>query len=997
MKNYLRSLFSAVSFFCCLLVSQSSFAQVINNQSFDGVTFPPVGWLVPGGPPGGVLSRVTAGTSPAQTPHSGLGELQWNSNSTSSGTTGFLESPWISWSGRGASTPTVSFWFWRDVSAFNASPYLTEGVNISVASFSGQTALGFVPRAGAASASGTYLVSGSVLTTVTSGWFQYTFNIPPSYNTCNNVILFQFASNGGDNCFMDDVQYISYPSAGDVIPVMSLDSTCLHFGSVAVNGSRKDSLMISNTGCDTLKVSSIVATPGVFTVSPSSVNVLPGQQPTYIKVTFLPTAQTTYTGTVTFNSNDNVSSNTVCLTGTGVPPPIISVTPTALTATLSCCDSVTQSLTIHNTGGANLNSNITGGGVSNAKPKVLIITTASDAGTNAQNALVSTGQFNLSDINILVNPGTLTMSMLAPYNAVLVWTDNTFSTTMVGDTLKKFVDNGGGVIIGTYGFSTTWQMSGGIMAPNYSPFSPSASQCVSGTINLLTLPNPNHPIFKNISINPTYNTNCNYSNPFLNPGATLLATDMSGNNVVAENHSGKVVGMVIYPNNLNLANASTDMMFANALYYVYNKSTWLSANPTTTTTISGGTSNVNVKFKSCGLTAGTYTANVTISSNDPVNPIVNVPCTLTVQGSAQISFSKPCLNFGSLMVGATAQDSVLVTNTGCGNLNISSIVSSSGNYTVTPTSGSLLPGQAAYVKVTFAPPAIGGNPGTVTFYSNIANATVCLSGTGIAPLSLSVTLAGGNNQSLAICSVCDDGFAWGYNGYGQLGDGTTTDRHTSVPINLTNIVAVASGYYHSLGLKSNGTVWAWGNNGWGNLGDGTYNQRLNPVPVTGLTGVATAVAAGYYHSLALKGNGTVWAWGNNGNGQLGNGTTNQSPIPVQVSPLTGTVTAVAAGYYHSLALKSDGTVWAWGNNGNGQLGDGTTTQRLSPIQVTALTGTVIAIACGQFHSLAIKSDGSVWAWGNNGNGQLGDGTSGTNRLTPVQVTVLTGTVTAIAA
>src|ERR1017187_9805062 len=115
MKNYLRSLFSAVSFFCCLLVSQSSFAQVINNQSFDGVTFPPVGWLVPGGPPGGVLSRVTAGTSPAQTPHSGLGELQWNSNSTSSGTTGFLESPWISWSGRGASTPTVSFWFWRDI------------------------------------------------------------------------------------------------------------------------------------------------------------------------------------------------------------------------------------------------------------------------------------------------------------------------------------------------------------------------------------------------------------------------------------------------------------------------------------------------------------------------------------------------------------------------------------------------------------------------------------------------------------------------------------------------------------------------------------------------------------------------------------------------------------------------------------------------------------------------------------------------------------------
>ncbi|MEK7453161.1 MAG: hypothetical protein AAB614_02910, partial [Patescibacteria group bacterium] len=144
----------------------------------------------------------------------------------------------------------------------------------------------------------------------------------------------------------------------------------------------------------------------------------------------------------------------------------------------------------------------------------------------------------------------------------------------------------------------------------------------------------------------------------------------------------------------------------------------------------------------------------------------------------------------------------------------------------------------------------------------------------------------------------------------------------------------------------------------------------------------TAISGGASHSLALKSDGTVWAWGSNANGELGDGTTIDKRKPVQVSGLTG-VTAISGGAYFSLALKSDGTVWSWGHNYQGKLGDGTTTTRYTPVQVLGLTG-VTAISTKNSHSLALKSDGTVWSWGRNIYGQIGDGTT-TYRLLPVQV------------
>ena len=167
--------------------------------------------------------------------------------------------------------------------------------------------------------------------------------------------------------------------------------------------------------------------------------------------------------------------------------------------------------------------------------------------------------------------------------------------------------------------------------------------------------------------------------------------------------------------------------------------------------------------------------------------------------------------------------------------------------------------------------------------------------------------------------------------------------------------------------------------------------------VSGLPTCATqgnaAVTSGESHSASLKRDGTVWAWGGNNFGQVGDGTTTHRWSPVQVSGLTG-VTGLDAGEAHSLALRQDGTVWTWGYNTDGQLGDGTTTHRASPVQVPGLSS-VTALAPGRTHSLVLRQDGTVWAWGANGNGQLGDGTT-TQRYSPVRVTGLSG-VTAIAA
>lgn len=259
-----------------------------------------------------------------------------------------------------------------------------------------------------------------------------------------------------------------------------------------------------------------------------------------------------------------------------------------------------------------------------------------------------------------------------------------------------------------------------------------------------------------------------------------------------------------------------------------------------------------------------------------------------------------------------------------------------------------------------------------------------------------VTMAAGGGYALAVTQT-GSVLGWGENGDGQLGDGSVTRRARPVSVRLpkgTRVTAVAAGFFHSLALTSTGSVLAWGSNGYGQLGDGTTVDRDLPVRVKLPKGTrVTEVAAGDYYSLALTSSGSVLAWGYNADGELGDGrSTAQSDLPVKVKLPMGTrATAIAGGGYSGLALTSAGSVLGWGDNHFGQLGigvQGSCTRHkhcVRPVKVKLPSGTrVTAIAGGGYHALALTSAGAVFAWGENQGGQLGDAST-TTRHVPVRV------------
>jgi len=270
-------------------------------------------------------------------------------------------------------------------------------------------------------------------------------------------------------------------------------------------------------------------------------------------------------------------------------------------------------------------------------------------------------------------------------------------------------------------------------------------------------------------------------------------------------------------------------------------------------------------------------------------------------------------------------------------------------------------------------------------------------------------ISAGDDHVLALKS---DGtiWAWGSNTHGELGDGTYQDSLDPVEVqNMSGITAIAAGKDHSLALKSDGTVWAWGYNSYGQLGSGSKNDMGSPTPleVNGLSDIKAIYSSGS-HCFAIQNNGTVWAWGENLHGVLGDGTNESRYIPVK-SKITGVNSIDAGAGWHVLAVKSDNNVWSWGYNFRGQLGTGGVSQSdqgmpsygnsadtYNPDIVRGISD-VNAVAAGGAFSVALKKDGTVWVWGYNGDGQLGLGNVGGNDVTtPTQVPGLNG-VTAIAA
>lgn len=250
------------------------------------------------------------------------------------------------------------------------------------------------------------------------------------------------------------------------------------------------------------------------------------------------------------------------------------------------------------------------------------------------------------------------------------------------------------------------------------------------------------------------------------------------------------------------------------------------------------------------------------------------------------------------------------------------------------------------------------------------------------------------------CVVTESGGVrcWGHNSHGELGDGTTQARLTAVDVAGlgSDVQAVSTGRGHSCALTSAGAVLCWGRNNFGQLGDGSTSQRSTPTPVSGLSSGVQAIALGDAHSCAITSNGAVACWGHNFLGQLGNGSDTDRSVPGLVIGMTSGVQAISAGHAHACAIVASGGARCWGYNLGGQLGDGTNITRFNPVNVSGLDSDVVAIHAGVLHSCALVSGGAMKCWGNNFQGQLGDGST-TNRFTPVQVASLESGVADIGA
>lgn len=283
----------------------------------------------------------------------------------------------------------------------------------------------------------------------------------------------------------------------------------------------------------------------------------------------------------------------------------------------------------------------------------------------------------------------------------------------------------------------------------------------------------------------------------------------------------------------------------------------------------------------------------------------------------------------------------------------------------------------------------GARPRTCDTQCQWGNWGAC--GAGVTPVT--GRLAAGYYHT---CGVNKSGQlkCWGYNNDGQLGNNSTSDSHSPVTVNLANVTDLGLGFYSSCAVVSGGNAYCWGwNTSYGQVGDGTFSQRLVPTAVSNIT-TAVHIDTGYSHACAVLANGTVQCWGGGFDGQIGNGTSGTYTTPQTVNNIT-TATGITTGIYeNACAVLSGGTVSCWGWNGDGQNGDGTTTNDFSPVTAFGLSNAV-QVTGGYFHTCAVRADASVACWGYGYYGNLGDGILNNNSTVPVAATL--GNVVQVAA
>jgi alpha-tubulin suppressor-like RCC1 family protein len=320
-----------------------------------------------------------------------------------------------------------------------------------------------------------------------------------------------------------------------------------------------------------------------------------------------------------------------------------------------------------------------------------------------------------------------------------------------------------------------------------------------------------------------------------------------------------------------------------------------------------------------------------------------------------------------------------------------------GSPTISYASGVFSSSSSAQVLT----PTVTGSPTSYAYTGTLPSGVTFSTTTGAftGPVAWNAPVLQSASGVRHTCALSSPGSVkcWGENS-GKLGNGSSTNSLTPVQVTglTSGVTQVAMGTHHTCAIISTGGVQCWGSNSMGQLGDGTTSTRTSPVQVSGLTSGVTQISAGEYHTCALLSNASMKCWGYNADGAVGDGTTTNRSTPQQVSGLTSGVTHIGAGSYHTCATVS-GAAKCWGSNFMGQVGDGTigaAYNRTVPTQVYGLTsGVAQTVGAGNRYSCAVMLIGTVQCWGENG-GQLGDGTYA-DRLTPVPVAGITSGVTSV--
>ena len=251
--------------------------------------------------------------------------------------------------------------------------------------------------------------------------------------------------------------------------------------------------------------------------------------------------------------------------------------------------------------------------------------------------------------------------------------------------------------------------------------------------------------------------------------------------------------------------------------------------------------------------------------------------------------------------------------------------------------------------------------------------------------SLFLAISIGNNHS---ATIKDDHtlWSWGRDNHGQLGDAGIMEKFQLVQENTvsTNWSSVSAGDDFTIALKSDGSMWGWGDNEYGEIGNSQHKEKRAPVQEDTNATDWKEVSAGVNHSVAIKEDGTLWSWGDNLSGELGDGTNTPSRVQVQESSSSKWI-SISAGNKHTVAIKDDGTLWVWGDNYYGQLGDNSVENRNNPTRIGTVDDNWTSVSCGKNFTIAVKEDGTMWSWGYNAHSQLGLGDDTEDKLIPTEI------------